>query len=88
MSGKRLLTYEEAAESVGMSPTWIKAQVRAGLLPICKLGTRVRIEPADLDDLIARHRVVKSVGTSCVPGESPTAAAIPEVIEKTVGVSR
>jgi excisionase family DNA binding protein len=65
-----LLTREEAAELLGMSVSWVKAQIRSGKLRAKKLGKLVRIEPQDLRDFIQTldGAVVKNVGTPYIPG--------------------
>lgn len=54
-----LLTTEQAAERLGLSPRSIRALVAAGKLAVHRLGPRggiVRFSPEDLDEYVRRTR--------------------------------
>jgi excisionase family DNA binding protein len=79
-----LLTREEAAELLGMSPSWVRGQIRRGNLRSVKLGKLVRIEPQDLREFINRYRstVGEFVGTPYLPGLLGPNTEITKVIGK------
>ncbi len=54
MSAERLLTPEEVAERLAISPITARAWLRSGKLPTTKVGERglLRIREADLDTYI------------------------------------
>lgn len=52
MNAERLLTKEEAAERLGLSPLTVGDMLRAGRLPGQKIGHVWRIREADLDAYI------------------------------------
>jgi excisionase family DNA binding protein len=55
-----LLTLDEAADRLRLSRRTLARRIAAGDLAVVKLGTAsaspVRVEPAALDDYLARHR--------------------------------
>ena len=57
----RLLTYRQAAKSLGVTERTVYTYVVAGELVAIRLGRLRRIDPADLDAFIARKREVKHV---------------------------
>lgn len=54
MNAERLLTPEEVAERLGCSVVTVKAWLRAGKLPLTRLGDKglLRVREADLDAYI------------------------------------
>lgn len=58
MGGQHLLDYRGAAERWGVSVDFIKRLVGSGRLRSVRLGYRtVRIDPLDLDEYFAQHKV-------------------------------
>jgi len=55
---KRLLSIQEAAESLGINRSTIYRLVTAGKIPLIKLGSRSLLDPADLNALIAAGKRV------------------------------
>lgn len=53
-----LITYSEAAESISMSRSWLEERIRAGELPVIRLGRCVRIDIEDLKKFVEKNRVV------------------------------
>jgi excisionase family DNA binding protein len=52
-----LLTAQQAAELLGVPPSWLLRQARAGKLPHVKLGHYTRFDAAELEAwLAAQHR--------------------------------
>lgn len=45
------------AARLGVSKTWLYAEVRAGRFPHVKLGSRVLLDPAETDDFLGRRAV-------------------------------
>ena len=62
---ERLLRPEQAAERLGISPATVKDWLRAGKLPVTKVGDKglLRIRERDLNDYI-RDAAAKSRPTS------------------------
>jgi len=55
---EKLLTVDEVAEILQVSPTTVYRRIQAGELPAIKLGHRqVRIKPEDLEAYIEAHRI-------------------------------
>ena len=56
---KEWLGTEDAARELGMTPDWVRAQIKAGRLKArtWKTGCRptIRIRRADLDEFVRRH---------------------------------
>jgi excisionase family DNA binding protein len=52
MNAERLLTPEEAAERLSLSPITVGHMLRRGELPGIKMGRLWRLREADLDDYI------------------------------------
>lgn len=52
----RLLTFREAAERLGMSERWVWERCADGTIPVVRLGRCVRIDPGDLEALVARSK--------------------------------
>ncbi len=59
---KRLLSYKEASEYLGISQSQLKRLVRAGELPVIKIGKRSLLDIHDLDEYIERRRRVRHEG--------------------------
>lgn len=57
MEQEPFLTIHEAGQRVALGPGAIRRAIQRGDLPAIKLCSRVRIEPAELDRWVARHRV-------------------------------
>jgi excisionase family DNA binding protein len=55
-----LLTAEQAAAILQLSPKTIKDWLRAGKLTGCKIGRVWRLKPADLEAFIQASRLVRS----------------------------
>jgi excisionase family DNA binding protein len=83
---RKLLTIEQAAEVLEMSPSWVKQQIREGHLTPTRLGRNVRVYTVDLEEFINQHRCGKTVGITFVPGESPEDMVSVQVSETTRGV--
>lgn len=60
-----LLTFDEAADELGMSKTWVEREVRSKNLPVVCLGSARRIRHSDLIKYIDAHVVGENVGTPC-----------------------
>lgn len=58
----RMLSVADAAEHLGMSPSWVRGQIRDGHLPATKLGRSLRVRQSDLDALGSRP-TTKTDGT-------------------------
>jgi excisionase family DNA binding protein len=59
MERQVLLTVDEAANRVGLRHVALRKAIRRGELPAVKLCSRLRIEPAALEEWIARGQVQK-----------------------------
>ena len=58
---EKLLTVDEVAEILQVSPTTIYRRIQAGEISAIKLGHRqVRIKPEDLEAYIEAHRITSS----------------------------
>jgi excisionase family DNA binding protein len=57
MHTKDLLTEPEAAEILGIAAGTLKRWIQDGRLPYFKLGKKIWINPADVQDFIQRNRV-------------------------------
>ena len=57
MNVKRLLTVDETAEQLGLSPKTIRAWIYTRKLGFVRVDGSVRIEQAAVEDLIAAGRV-------------------------------
>jgi excisionase family DNA binding protein len=57
MERQVLLTVDEAASRVGLRHVALRKAIRRGELPAIKVCSRLRIEPAALEEWIARCRV-------------------------------
>lgn len=67
----RLLTVEEAAELLKVSPGYVRRRlIFERRIPYVKVGRYVRIEPGALDALIAAGRVDSSPGPAISPGRT------------------
>jgi len=81
-----LLTIEEVAKILRMSPSWIKQQIREGRLKQARLGRIVRVERADLrafiDEEKRKSAVPVNVTTLSIPANFDTDQAILQVTEK------
>ncbi|MDP9870348.1 MULTISPECIES: helix-turn-helix domain-containing protein [Streptosporangium] len=56
--GDRLLTPEEIAEIVGMSPRWVKRESRAYGLPLRRIGGSPRCSERELYDWINQQPTI------------------------------
>jgi excisionase family DNA binding protein len=54
---KALLKTAEAAERIPCTERYMRKLVADGKIPVVRIGRLVRIDPADLDAFIDRHRV-------------------------------
>jgi excisionase family DNA binding protein len=54
--GPAVLTERTLAAYLGVSDRTIRNWIRRGELPSYKLGASRRIDPADVEDFLARHR--------------------------------
>lgn len=52
---ERLFTVREAAVALSVSSQTLARLVRAGELPVVRIGSRVLFRPADLEDFVDRH---------------------------------
>lgn len=52
----RLLTPQEVAQLLHVSPSWVAERARRGLVPHCRLGRYVRFTAEDVERIIAAHR--------------------------------
>jgi predicted DNA-binding transcriptional regulator AlpA len=57
---ERLLSIDQAACMLGMSPRWIFKQLQHGQLARIKLGSRTRVRQSDLQQLIANGTIARS----------------------------
>ena len=53
----QLRSVTQEAERLGVSKGWLYAEVRAGRFPHRKLGTRVLLDPAEVDEFLDREAV-------------------------------
>jgi excisionase family DNA binding protein len=53
-----LIDAKAASELLGVPPTWLLAQARAGRIPHHRLGHYVRFDPNDLSGWLAENRIV------------------------------
>ena len=54
----KLLTYPEAADTLGISVSHLKREVAVRAIGVVRIGPRgIRFSVADLDAWVARHRV-------------------------------
>lgn len=80
---KSLLTYDQAAEVLGVSPRTVRRMVDRGQLPVVNLSARChRIDPDDIDRMIQANKQVRenecrTAGKTAPTGTSrtPTQAA-------------
>ncbi len=54
---QRLMSYEEAADELGISIHTMRSWVSAGKITFVKLGSRVMFLRKDLESFILKHRV-------------------------------
>ena len=54
IAGQRLLTFQEAAATLGTTVWAVRSLVWDGELPYVPIGKRHLIDPADLDKLVSR----------------------------------
>ena len=52
-----LLTVDQAAQRLGTKPRFIRRLIAEKRIPYVKLGSHVRIDPADLDQFVEAGRV-------------------------------
>ena len=50
-----LLTYDEAADALGMSATFVRRACRRGEIPLIRMSNRRRIRASDLEEYKARR---------------------------------
>jgi excisionase family DNA binding protein len=53
----RLRTYEEAAEELGVSLSWLKKRVRERTIPFKRLGDLIRFSESDIEAIADQHSV-------------------------------
>lgn len=56
---QQLLSVAEGAKRIGMSASWLYKAVEEGRLPVVRMGSRVRLSPADLDAFVADRRLAE-----------------------------
>lgn len=61
VSRRPLLTINETADVLNVSPRTVRREIDRGALPIVRIGRSIRIQPADIDALIAKGRSIKDV---------------------------
>ena len=59
ISSQRLLEPKEVAQRLHVSSGFIYKLIRSGQLPAVRLGTAVRIAPADLQEFLETNRTSK-----------------------------
>ncbi len=52
----RLLTLQEASNTLGISPKTLQRRINAGQLPVIREGRIVRVHPRDLERYISARR--------------------------------
>jgi excisionase family DNA binding protein len=57
MEGSKLLSVEEAATKLGISPLTMRAWLRQRRLPFVRLGRRVLLHPEDIENFVDTNRV-------------------------------
>jgi excisionase family DNA binding protein len=57
MTTGRLLTIAEAAQRVNLKPAALRRAIHRNELGATKLCSRIRIDPAELDQWISRHQI-------------------------------
>jgi excisionase family DNA binding protein len=60
-SRRPLLTVAESADFLNVSTRTVRRKIDEGALAVVRIGRSVRIDPADLEALIAKGRSVKNV---------------------------
>ena len=60
-SRRPLLTINEAADFLNVSTRTVRREIDRGALAVVRIGRSIRIDPADLDAVIAKGRHVKDV---------------------------
>jgi excisionase family DNA binding protein len=65
-----LRTFEQAAEWLHVSDSWLRKQVAARKVPHTRLGRNVRFSEADLAEIVARARVEPTDVRRRIRGES------------------
>jgi len=53
---RRLLTFNDVAEALAISPRSVRRLAEAGAFPIVRVGRLVRVAPEDLQAFVARSR--------------------------------
>ncbi len=54
---RKLHSVSQEAERLGISKGWLYSEIRAGRFPHEKLGNRILLNPADVDDFKAQQKV-------------------------------
>jgi excisionase family DNA binding protein len=57
MEGGKLLSIEEGAVKLGVSPLTLRAWIRQRRLPSVRLGRRVLLDPQDVENFIDANRI-------------------------------
>jgi excisionase family DNA binding protein len=57
MEGGRLLSIDEAAIKLGISPLTMRAWIRQRRLPFVRLGRRVLLHPQDVENFVDANRI-------------------------------
>ncbi len=86
MDSEKLLTVDEVAEILRVSPSTVYRRIQAGELPAIKLGHRqVRVRQEDLDAYIEAHRITSTAASaealSAGVGEPTDQAPVEETSE-------
>ena len=76
-TSSRLLEVSKVAHRLDTNPRFVWRLIREGRLPAYRLGTRWRVEEADLTAYIAACKVAhRKAGDDRAPGREPTPAII------------
>jgi excisionase family DNA binding protein len=60
--GLGLLSIPELCQELGMGKSWVYRRLRSGEIPSVKLGRSIKVQRADLEEYLEKHRFRPSAG--------------------------